>query len=171
MASAGISDWITLYTDVTGDGTSRMNTAENAQPRMGASLWEHPEFYIRNSPIFYADKVTTPLLMVHNSIYDHNVPFNQGVAFFTALRRLGKPAWMLSYDRGGHGEDGRERQDRLLRTTQFFDHYLKGKPAPAWMTRGIPAAKKGIDTGMQPDPTRDPSNGSLLIALHRKQTT
>jgi hypothetical protein len=35
-----------------------------------------------------------------------------------------------------------------LRLQQFFDHYLKGAPVPVWMKDGVPAIKKGIDTGL-----------------------
>ncbi len=75
----------------------------------------------------------------------------QGVEMFLALRRLGKKVWMLQYDNGDHGVNGKDAEDYTIRFTQFFDHYLKGAPAPRWMTEGIPANLKGIETGYEPD--------------------
>ncbi len=62
---------------------------------------------------------------------------------------------MLQYDNGGHGVYGKGGQDALdltIRLTQFFDHYLKGTMPPKWMTRGIRAKLKGIETGYELDP-------------------
>jgi dipeptidyl aminopeptidase/acylaminoacyl peptidase len=127
---------------------------EQGQPRMGASLWENPTVYIKNSPLFSADKINTPLLIMHNK-NDYGVPWSQGVEFFTALRRLGKKVWMLQYDMGGHVlVNEKDKLDYSIRLSQFFDFYLKGTPPPVWMTVGIPASKKGIDAGLKPDTTR-----------------
>jgi dipeptidyl aminopeptidase/acylaminoacyl peptidase len=168
MSNAGPTDWISIYGNLWGYGSSQNSFVENVQGRMGATLWEHPEYYIRNSPIFSADKVSTPILLVSNHL-DHNVDFNQGLAFFTALRRLGKSAWMLQYDHGDHGESGRERQDCLLRSTQFFDHYLKGAPAPKWMVEGIPASKKQVDDGLELEPAGvEPGPGLLTPDAQKK---
>jgi hypothetical protein len=72
---------------------------------------------------------------------------------FTALRRLDKKVWMLQYDHGLHGLDLiKDRIDFTIRMTQFFDHYLKDAIAPKWMTQGIPAGMKGLETGYEPDP-------------------
>ena len=129
-----------------------MYWAERSQGRLGATPWEAQDLYISNSPIFRADKITTPLLMMNNK-QDGTVPFAQGVEFFMALRRLGKRVWMLQYDGGYHSLDSRTKdaEDYTIRMMQFFDHYLKGAPAPKWMTRGIPANRKGIDDGLQID--------------------
>jgi len=163
MSSAGVSDMVSAYTDLwTPEDISKADDIEYRQYRMGATPWEHPEYYIANSPFLTADRVTTPVLLVNNK-QDQAVSFRQGLAFFSGLRRLGKPAWMLQYDKYGHGESGPERLDCLLRMTQFFDHYLKSSPAPRWMTRGIPAGDKGIDRGFQLDPTGDASARSLLL--------
>jgi dipeptidyl aminopeptidase/acylaminoacyl peptidase len=76
---------------------------------------------------------------------DGAVPFTQAVEFFTALRRLQKPVWLLQYDEEGHiiGDPDCSK-DFTIRQQQFFNHYLKGMPAPSWMKQGIPAALKGI---------------------------
>jgi len=107
--------------------------------------------FIKNSPIFAADKVTTPLLMMSNR-GDRAVTFVQGMEFFTALRRLGKKAWLLTYDHGDHSlNDEKDRMDLQVRIAQFFDHYLKGAPPPKWMTEGVPARLKGVETGLELD--------------------
>jgi hypothetical protein len=92
---------------------------------------------------------------MHNK-RDGAVPWSQAVEFFTALRRHGKKVWMLQYDQGAHGVDGRDAMDYTIRMTQFFDHYLKGQLAPRWMTVGIPASKKGLDLGYELDEQRTP---------------
>lgn len=123
---------------------------ENGQGRIGATLWQRPDLYIENSPVFKLDQVTTPLLMMHNR-RDDRVPFSQAIELFTGLRRLGKPVWMLQYDHGSHVVNGKDAWDYQTRMRQFFDHYLKGAPPPKWMTEGVPARMKGIDTGLELD--------------------
>ncbi|MDP4218323.1 MAG: prolyl oligopeptidase family serine peptidase, partial [Bacteroidota bacterium] len=141
--------------------------AENRQGRMGASIWERPDYYIENSPVYYADKVNTPLMMIANK-FDHNVDFTQDLEFFTALRRLGKRVWMLQYDKGGHGVDGDVRMDYLIRSQQFFDHYLKGAPAPKWMVEGVPAAMKQVDNGLELEPPGVKPGPGLLTPEARR---
>lgn len=123
---------------------------ETGQGRIGATLWQRPDLYIKNSPVFKLDQVTTPLLIMHNK-RDDRVPFAQGIELFTGLRRLGKPVWLLQYDRGNHVLSERDGWDFSIRTKQFFDYYLKGALPPKWMTVGVPARRKGIDTGYEPD--------------------
>lgn len=138
---------------------------EQWQNRMGITLWDHPEQYIENSPIFLANQVRTPILTIANK-NDLNVPFAQGIEWFLALRRLGKPCWMLQYDGQDHGLDNKDcYKDYVVRMTQFFDHYLKGKPAPIGLLDGIPASQKGYEMGYQLDSTgRTPGPGLLMKA-------
>jgi len=98
-----------------------------------------------------------------------NVGFDQGLELFTGLRRLGKKAWMLQYDEGGHGLGGQERMDYLIRMTQFFDHYLKGAPAPKWMVEGIPASMKGFDDGLELEPPGVAPGPGLLTPEEQKK--
>jgi dipeptidyl aminopeptidase/acylaminoacyl peptidase len=84
---------------------------------------------------------------MHND-NDGAVPWYQGIELFTALRRLDKPAWMLVYNNEEHNlEKWPDRVDLSIRMMQFFDHFLKGAPAPEWMVRGIPAVSKGNNNG------------------------
>jgi dipeptidyl aminopeptidase/acylaminoacyl peptidase len=118
----------------------------------GANPWEHPEIFQKNSAILNANKVNSPILIMHNQ-KDNQIQWRQGIEFYMALRRLGKKTWMLQYDNGDHGVNGDDAKDYTIRLTQFFDHYLKDKPAPVWMTRGVPFSKKGIETGYEMDTT------------------
>ena len=99
--------------------------------------------YIQSSPVFHADRVHTPLLIMHND-EDGAVPWYQGIEMFMALRRLQRPVWMLQYNGEAHNIRARKnRKDITKRFQQFFDHYLKGDPMPKWMKEGIPAIRKG----------------------------
>jgi dipeptidyl aminopeptidase/acylaminoacyl peptidase len=121
-----------------GTGLPRQFQYERSQSRIGGSLWEYPLRYLDNSPIFRADRVETPLLMIHND-EDDAVPWYQGIEYFLALRRLGKEAYLFSYNGEKHGLRKRINQkDYTRRLQEFFDHFLKGAPAPEWMEKGIP---------------------------------
>jgi dipeptidyl aminopeptidase/acylaminoacyl peptidase len=121
-----------------GTGLPRQFQYERSQSRIGGSLWEYPLRFLDNSPIFRADRVETPLLMIHND-EDDAVPWYQGIEYFLALRRLGKEAYMFTYNGEKHGLRKRINQkDYTRRLQEFFDHFLKGAPAPEWMEKGIP---------------------------------
>jgi dienelactone hydrolase len=107
--------------------------AETQQGRIQSTLWKNRDIYINNSPVFYADQVTTPLLIVNNQL-DGVVNFDQGLEYFLALRKLKKKAWMLQYPGEGHGLiDDNNIIDYTLKMESFFDHYLKKKDYPKWM--------------------------------------
>jgi dipeptidyl aminopeptidase/acylaminoacyl peptidase len=147
-----ISGFGSLLPTSRGYGTGGNQLEKGGEYLMTGTMWENRQAYIDNSPIFKADRVTTPLLIRHNK-GDEAVPWGQGVEFFIALRRLDKPVWMLQYDEGGHGnESERDKMDYTIRLTQFFNHFLKGAPAPKWMTQGIPATMKGIEAGYTLEP-------------------
>jgi len=132
-----------------GSGLSRMFQYEKTQSRLGATLWEAPLRYLENSPLFWADKVDTPLMMMHND-HDGAVPWYQGIEMFTALRRLGKPAWLINYNDEPHWPTTyANKVDWNIRMQQFFDHYLMGAPAPVWLAEGIPAVDKGRTLGLE----------------------
>jgi len=139
-SASGFCDLVSWYL-ANPRGSYGMFWSEQDQGRLMTTLWATPERYIRNSPIFSADKVTTPLLMMNNKS-DGNVSIMQGVEFFSALRRLGRRVWMLDYEDQRHSLTGEAAEDYTKRMTQFFDHYLKDAPAPEWMTRPVRYAKK-----------------------------
>ncbi len=150
MAGAPVSNMTSAYGGIRWEsGLSRMFQYEREQSRIGASLWDKPLNYIENSPLFFAPKIQTPLLIMHND-NDGAVPWYQGIELFTALRRLRKPVWMLTYNNEPHNlkaESWGNRMDLTIRMKGFFDHYLKGEPMPEWMRFGIPATRKGLDLG------------------------
>lgn len=130
-------------------GMNRQFQYERTQSRIGATLWENLDLYIENSPLFHLQNVTTPVVIMHND-EDGAVPWYQGIEMFTALRRLEKPVWMLNYNGDAHNLVQRQnRKDIQRRQQQFFDHYLKGKPAAPWIEHGVPAVRKGIDWGFE----------------------
>lgn len=130
-------------------GLSRMFQYEHTQSRIGGSLWEYPLRFLENSPIFWLDKVGTPLLLMHNDA-DGHVPWYQGIELFVALRRLGKPSWMITYNEQPHWPLlYPNRKDWAMRMQQFFDYYLKDAPMPLWMDKGVPATEKGIHYGLE----------------------
>ncbi|MCB2196172.1 MAG: prolyl oligopeptidase family serine peptidase [Bacteroidetes bacterium] len=123
-------------------GRNRSFQYEHTQSRIGKTIWESPLRYLENSPLFTADKIQTPLLIMHNE-GDGAVPFSQGIEFFIALRRMGKKAWLLNYNEADHWPTVvRDKYDFQIRMAQFFDHYLKNKPMPDWMKEGLPAVEK-----------------------------
>jgi dipeptidyl aminopeptidase/acylaminoacyl peptidase len=125
-----------------GTGLARQFQYERTQSRIGGSLWDYPLRYLDNSPLFRADKVQTPLLMIAND-EDDAVPWQQGIEFFLALRRLDKEVYMFSYNGEKHGLRRRiDQKDYTRRLQEFFDHFLKGAPAPEWMEKGIPYLQK-----------------------------
>src|SRR3989441_790724 len=136
---AAVSNMTSAYSGIRwGTGLPRQFQYEHSQSRIGGSLWEYPMRYIENSPLFHIDKVQTPLLMINND-EDDAVPWYQGIEFYLGLRRLNKEAYMFSYNGEKHGLRKRINQkDYTRRLQEFFDHFLKGAPAPEWMEKGIP---------------------------------
>src|SRR5690606_41680366 len=89
IAGAPVANMVSAYGGIRwSTGMSRMFQYEQTQSRIGGSLWRRPLQFIENSPIFWADKVQTPLLMMHND-QDGAVPWYQGIEYYMALRRLG----------------------------------------------------------------------------------
>ena len=126
-------------------GIVRAGQYEHGQSRIGKTLWDKDGFdlYVENSPVFHLNKVKTPLLIMHNDA-DGAVPWYQGIEIFSNMRRLGKPVWMLQYNKEAHNlVQRRNCKDLSRRLQQFFDHYLKGEPMPAWMRYGVPVDRKG----------------------------
>jgi len=163
-AGAPVANMTSAYGGIRwGSGASRMMQYEKTQSRLGGSLWEARERYIENSPLFWADKIETPILMMHND-GDTAVPWYQGIELFVGLRRLAKPVWLVNYNGEQHGlSKYQNRKDFAIRMQQFFDHYLQDAPAPVWMSDGIPAVDKGKTLGLDlvEQPTRPTTGGQL----------
>ena len=149
-AGAPVPNMISAYGGIRWEtGLSRQFQYEHTQSRIGGTPWQYPSRYIENSPIYYLDKVNTPLLIMHNDA-DGHVPWYQGIELFVSLRRLGKPSWLLNYNGEPHWPLKRQnRVDFNIRLAQYFDHYLLDKPKPIWMIKGVPAIEKGINQGYE----------------------
>jgi dipeptidyl aminopeptidase/acylaminoacyl peptidase len=148
-AGAPVANMTSAYGGIRwGSGLNRQFQYEKSQSRIGATLWQRPDLYIKNSPLFAADKINTPLVMMNNDA-DGAVPWYQGIELFTALRRLNKKTWLLQYNGEDHNlVERKNRKDLSVRLGQFFDYYLKdGKPAK-WIKEGLPATEKGKDWGL-----------------------
>jgi dipeptidyl aminopeptidase/acylaminoacyl peptidase len=134
-------------------GLARTFQYEHTQSRIGGSLWEYPERFIENSPLFRLDRVTTPVLFMAND-NDGAVPWYQGIEFYVAMRRLQKEAYMVVYNGDEHNPTKRANQKDIDRKMQeFFAVKLLGADPPSWMVRGIPFLEKGRDQVKMSTPT------------------
>jgi len=150
MAGAPVGNMISAYGGIRwGSGLNRQFQYESTQSRIGKTIWDAQALYIENSPLFHLPNVTTPLLIMAND-RDGAVPWYQGLELYNGMRRLGKPCWMLNYNDDDHNLTKLPYKiDLSIRMRQFFDHYLQGKPAPLWLTEGIPAIDKGQKLGYE----------------------
>jgi dipeptidyl aminopeptidase/acylaminoacyl peptidase len=125
-------------------GETNQGALETEQGRFGRDVYpmKDLELYVSQSPMHHAAKITTPFMILHGT-EDGAVDWNQGLEFYAAARRLGKDVIFLSYPGEPHHLGKEENQkDFQLRMKQYFDHHLKGMPAPDWMINGIPFLKK-----------------------------
>jgi dipeptidyl aminopeptidase/acylaminoacyl peptidase len=137
--TAPVANLFSAYNGIRwGTGLPRQFHYERTTSRMGGNPWDSTQKFMENSPLFYADKIRTPILMFHND-NDEAVPWYQGIEFYLSLRRLGKEVYFFNYNGEYHGLRKRQNQkDYSRRMKEFFDHFLKGVPAPEWMQKGIP---------------------------------
>jgi dipeptidyl aminopeptidase/acylaminoacyl peptidase len=143
VAGAPLTDLVSMYLSVhwnTGETNAR--GLEIAQGRhepwvMGVPFWEDVDAYIANSPVFHVENQNTPFLVAHGD-EDGAVDFNQGVEYYNAARRAGKNFVLLVYEGENHWNREKANQiDYHIRIVEWFGHYLKGDPAPAWITEGV----------------------------------
>jgi len=139
VAGAPVSNMTSAYGGIRyKTGRARQFQYEKSQSRLGVSLWQGRDRYIENSPLFYADRVRTPLLIQHGDA-DGAVPWTQSIELYLAMRRLGKECYLLQYrDEPHHLKKYPNKLDYTLKMMEFFDHHLKGEPAPEWMRDGVP---------------------------------
>lgn len=139
VAGAPVSNMTSAYDGIRWEsGLARQFQYEETQSRLGGSLWEVRDRYIANSPVFFADRIHTPLLLTFGD-EDGAVPWYQGIELYLAMRRNGKDAIFLQY-RGEphHLKKYPNKLDYSIRMKEYFDHYLKGEPAASWITGGVP---------------------------------
>jgi len=139
VAGAPLTNMVSMYSLIyKNSGGANQAIFESSQGRFLGGYWDNWEAYVRNSPVNFAKNVKAPLMILHND-KDGAVDFTQGVEYYNTLRRLGKNVIMLEYVGENHGLAKRSnQQDYTVRMKEFFDHYLQGKPAPKWMTDGVP---------------------------------
>ncbi|MDG2282214.1 MAG: prolyl oligopeptidase family serine peptidase, partial [Longimicrobiales bacterium] len=139
VAGAPLTNLMSMYLSFYwNSGGTDARIFEISQGRMQVPWWEDWDSYEANSPLHNIQDMETPLLMMFGT-NDGAVEYNQGVEFYNAARRLGKQMVMLSYDGENHGLAGEPNQlDYQRRIMQWFGHYLKGEPAPDWISTGVP---------------------------------
>ncbi len=139
VAGAPLTNMISMYSSIYWNtGSANQPIFESSQGRFTGGYWENLEAYARNSPVYWAKQVETPLLILHND-KDGAVVWNQGIEYFNTLRRLKKPVIMLQYVGENHSlAKPANQKDYTVRMKEFFDHLLLGKPAPEWLEKGIP---------------------------------
>ena len=142
-----------------GGGNNAFDYYLYSQGREAISPWANPELYNFESALMHAPEVTAPFLIEHGGA-DPTVPFTNGLAMYNALRYNNKKAVLLAYPGEGHGLRGMaNRKDLTIRFFQFFDHYLKGAPAPKWLTEGVPFLEKD-------KPESDPAKQGGAVSRH-----
>jgi dipeptidyl aminopeptidase/acylaminoacyl peptidase len=151
-AGAPVANMTSAYGGIRWEsGMNRQFQYEKSQSRIGATLWQKPQLYIENSPLFHLPTVKTPLVIMAND-NDGAVPWYQGIELFTAMRRLNKPVWMLNYNGEAHNlVERKNRKDIQIREQQFFDWLLKGEKPAVWLSKGLPATEKGKSWGLEMD--------------------
>lgn len=139
VAGAPLTNLMSMYLSFYwNSGGTDARIFEISQGRMQVPWWEDWDSYEANSPLHNIQDMETPLLMMFGT-NDGAVEYNQGVEFYNAARRLGKQMVMLSYDGENHGLAREPNQlDYQRRIMQWFGHYLKGEPAPDWISTGVP---------------------------------
>lgn len=138
VAGAPVSNMTSAYGGIRwGSGMARQFQYEKSQSRLGATLWEAPDRYINNSPLFFADRIQTPLLIEFGDV-DDAVPWYQGIELYLALRRLDKDCIFLQYrDEPHHLRRFPNKLDYTLKMFEYFEHYLRGR-TQAWIEEGVP---------------------------------
>ena len=166
IAGAPLTDMMSMYSLIYNNtGGGNMAIFESSQGRFTSGPWESAEMlevYRRNSPVAFAKNVTTPLVILHND-KDGAVDWTQGIEYYSTLRRMQKHVVMLQYKGENHGlRVPANQRDYTVRMKEFFDHYLKGKPAPKWWVEGVPymKMKEHLDERLK-DATKDISSTSM----------
>ncbi|MEO1711828.1 MAG: prolyl oligopeptidase family serine peptidase [Bacteroidota bacterium] len=138
-AGAGVSNLIQGFNlDIVRDGSNEQDYYMTSQGRLGTDPTSDTEMYLRESPVFHAQSMNTPLLLFHGTA-DKVVLWEHSFGFYSILRYLKKPVVFLSYEGEGHGlEEESNRLDIQLRLKDYFDYYLKGGEAKSWMLEGTP---------------------------------
>ncbi|WP_212005665.1 S9 family peptidase [Chitinophaga sp. HK235] len=137
VSEAGVSDFVAFTFTIGRNGTDRFSFTENGIFKSKKSIENCPDIYTENSPLYSAQNISTPLLLLHNPL-DRQVEVYQSQALFIQLRKLGKPVWFLSYEGEDHGMRNLESiTDYKKKKYEFMDYFLKDYPEPNWMMSHI----------------------------------
>jgi dipeptidyl aminopeptidase/acylaminoacyl peptidase len=139
IAGAPVGNMTSAYSGIRlGSGLARQFQYEMTQSRLSGSLWEARDDYIDNSPVFFADKIQTPMLILHGDV-DDAVPWEQSIELYLAMRRNGKEAVFLQYrDEPHHPQTYANKLDWATKMKEWVDYYLKGEGEPTWIVEGMP---------------------------------
>ena len=138
VAGAPLTDFVSFMGAIHWNpGIPEVDHWETGQARMEVPFWEDPEAHRRNSPIHEVHNLETPLLMAFGDD-DGVVDWDQGTEFYNFARRAGKQMVLLVYEGEDHGlREEANQKDYHRRILEWFGHYLKGDPAPSWITDGV----------------------------------
>ncbi|MGH7688156.1 MAG: prolyl oligopeptidase family serine peptidase [Gemmatimonadaceae bacterium] len=149
VTGAPLTDLISMYGELyKQSGAWNGGILETSQGRMGADVtpWNATKLYESQSPVFNVTRIQTPFMILQGTA-DGAVDWDQGLEFYNAARRNGKKVIWVSYPGEPHHLAKKPNQiDFQIRMKQFFDHYLKGAPAPSWMKYGVPQVQKARAT-------------------------
>lgn len=130
VAGGGTGNLISAYGTMRHDGsTYLLPWAETGQGRMGGTPWEMRDRYIENSPMFYLDRVQTPLLLFHGAL-DSAMPAFMSEEIFVGLRRLKKPVMYVKYEGETHTPIDwayANQLDYWNRIVSWFNEHLKSE--------------------------------------------
>lgn len=135
ISGASIADFPGWYLSIGwNDGNPELWRFESQQFRMGKSLFEDFDGYLKNSPVTHAKNITTPILLWAGE-NDRQVHYDQSIAFYLALRRLNKKQILLIYPGEGHAfTNPKNKKDLTTKLLDWLNFYLKGSAPQAWMT-------------------------------------
>lgn len=142
IAGAALTDMVSMFSSVYwNSGSANQPIFISSQGRFKSGYTQNPDAYLRNSPNRFAQDMNVPLMLLHND-RDGAVDFNQGITYYNTLRELGKEVVLLEYVGENHGLSRPANQkDYAVRMMEWFDHFLRGQPAPEWMQEGVPRLK------------------------------
>jgi len=144
VVGSGITDMISFAGQLHWQpGSAEFDHWETGQFRMQVAPWEDMKAMIDNSPLAMVDKMPVKAMLLEAGSDDGTVDPRQASLFYNYARRAGKNVVLLMYPGEGHGLAKKENQlDYERRILQWFGHYLKGDPAPAWIANGQTALER-----------------------------
>ncbi len=138
IAGAPLTNLISMSNSIYWNtGTPDSKIFETSQGRFDGPWYDRMEEHMRNSPMYQAKNIKTPLLVAFGD-KDGAVDWHQGIEMYSTMRRMQKPYIMLVYADENHGLAKKENQiDYQKRQKEYFDYYLLGKSPEKWITEGV----------------------------------